>query len=155
MSPAVRRRSGTVTALLFTVFIVMPIVEIYVIIQVGQVIGAWWTVALLVADSIVGTWLIKHEGGRAWRALRATLDEGRMPGRELADGVLILVGGTLMLAPGFVTDALGVLLILPFTRPLFRRLLTTVVARRVVLDVTRPGRGPEGPVVRGEVVDDD
>jgi UPF0716 protein FxsA len=153
---AVRRRSGLFTVLLFTVFILVPILEIYVIIQVGQVIGAWWTVLLLVADSIFGTWLIKHEGGRAWRALREALESGRMPATELADGALILVGGTLMLAPGFVTDGFGILLILPFTRPLFRRALTAVVARRItVLDVTRPGRGPEGPVVRGEVVDED
>jgi UPF0716 protein FxsA len=155
MSP--RRRSGAVTALLFTVFILVPLLEIYVIIQVGQVIGPWWTILLLVVDSIFGTWLIRHEGGRAWRALRVALEDGRMPATELADGALILVGGTLMLAPGFVTDAFGILLILPFTRPLFRRVLAALVARRVTtLDVRRPGRGPEeGPVVRGEVVDED
>jgi UPF0716 protein FxsA len=143
------------TAVLFTVFILVPILEIYVIIQVGQVIGAWWTIVLLVADSVFGTWLIKHEGGRAWRALNEAVEGGRVPGKELADGALILVGGTLMLAPGFVTDAFGILLILPVTRPLFRRLLTTIVARRVAIDVTRPGPRPQGPVVRGEVVDDD
>jgi UPF0716 protein FxsA len=151
-----RRRSGLMTAVLFTVFILVPLLEIYVIIQVGQVIGAWWTILLLVADSIFGTWLIRREGARAWRALREALERGRMPATELADGGLILVGGTLMLAPGFVTDGFGILLILPFTRPLFRGVLARMVARRVtVLDTRRPGRGPEGPVVRGEVVDDD
>ena len=85
----------------------MPLVEIYVIIQVGQVIGAWWTILLLIADSIFGSWLVKREGGRAWQALRVALQEGRMPHRELADGVLILVGGTLMLTPGFVSDIVG------------------------------------------------
>ena len=78
----------------------MPLVEIYVLIQVGQVIGAWWTILLLIADSILGGWLIKREGGRAWRALRRRSSSGRMPARELADGALILVGGTLMLTPG-------------------------------------------------------
>jgi UPF0716 protein FxsA len=82
-----------------------------------------------------------------------------MPATEIADGALILLGGTLMLAPGFVTDAFGILLILPFTRPLFRRLLAGAVARHLVvdvLDVRRPGPGPtQGPVVRGEVVDDE
>ena len=150
------RRRNLVTAVLFTVFILVPLLEIYVIIQVGQVIGPWWTIALLVADSIFGTWLMRHEGSRAWRALREALESGRMPATELADGALILVGGTLMLAPGFVTDGLGILLILPFTRPLFRRALAALVARRVTtLNMTRPGREPEGPVVRGEVVDDD
>jgi UPF0716 protein FxsA len=151
------RRRRWVPALLFFVFIVVPLVEIYVLVQVGQVIGAGWTVLLLVLDSILGTWLIRHEGGRAWAALRDALDSGRMPATEIADGALILIGGTLMLAPGFVTDAFGVLLILPLTRPLFRRLLATAVTRRLhVVDVRRPGPGPSsGPVVRGEVIDSD
>ena len=73
---------------------------------------------------MLGAWLIKREGGRAWQALRTALNTERMPARELADGALILIGGTLMLTPGFVTDAFGILLILPFTRPVSRRLLT-------------------------------
>ena len=140
--------------LLVAAFIAVPILEIYVIIQVGQVIGAWWTILLLIADSIFGSWLIVHEGRRAWQALNTALTSGQMPARELADGALILVGGTLMLSPGFVTDAMGILLILPFTRPIARRVLTRVVGRRL-LDARRPGPGPQGPVVRGEVVDDD
>ena len=152
---ATRRRRGLLP-LLFALFIVVPLVEIYVIIQVGQAIGAWWTILLLVLDSIFGSWLIKHEGGRAFQALREALNSGRMPAKELADGALILIGGTLMLAPGFVTDAFGILIILPITRPFFRKLLTGVVASRLVVIGTaqRPGTGPDGPVVRGEVVDD-
>jgi UPF0716 protein FxsA len=157
-----RRRRG-VGWLLLVAFVVVPIVEIYVLIQVGQVIGPWWTILLLIADSILGTWLIKREGGRAWQALRTALDSGRMPAKELADGALILIGGTLMLSPGFVTDAFGILLILPVTRPLFRRLLTGVVTRRLVVlgtgpgpgQTTRPGPRSQGTVVQGEVIDDD
>jgi UPF0716 protein FxsA len=158
-----RRRRGLFLVLL-ALFIAVPLIEIYVIIQVGQAIGAWWTILLLVLDSIFGSWLIRHEGSRAWAALRESLDSGRMPARELADGALILIGGTLMLAPGFVTDAFGVLMILPMTRPLFRGLLTRVVANRLVVLGTgpgsrpgtaqRPGPGPDGPVIRGEVVDE-
>jgi UPF0716 protein FxsA len=152
-----RRRSGLGWLLLF-LFVVVPLVEIYVIIQVGQAIGPWWTILLLILDSILGTWLVRHEGSRAWQALRDALDSGRMPARELADGALILIGGTLMLAPGFVTDAFGILMILPVTRPLFRGLLTRVVASRLVVigpgTAQRPGSGPDGPVVRGEVVDE-
>jgi len=140
--------------LLVAAFIAVPIIEIYVIIQVGQVIGAWWTIALLIADSIFGSWLIRREGSRAWRGLNSALESGRMPATELADGALILVGGTLMLSPGFVTDAFGILMILPFTRPVARRMLTRVVTRRL-LNAGRPGPGPQGPVVRGEVIDDD
>jgi UPF0716 protein FxsA len=139
--------------LLVAAFVIVPIVEIYVIIQVGQAIGAWWTILLLIADSIFGSWLIAHEGRRAWQALTMALSSGRMPSRELADGALILIGGTLMLSPGFVTDAVGILLILPFTRPFARAALTRVVARRL-LTATRPGPGSQGPVVQGEVVDE-
>ena len=165
VSPRRRRRVGWVVVLML---IVVPLAEIYVLIQVGQVIGPWWTILLLVVDSIIGGWLIRREGGRAWQALNGAIGSGRMPARELADGALILIGGTLMLSPGFVTDAVGILLILPLTRPLFRRVLTGFVTRRVVLGVTgsdagwpsgpggRPGGpgAPEGPVVRGEVIDD-
>ena len=148
-----RRRVST--AVLFVAFVVVPLVEIYVLIQVGQVIGPWWTILLLVLDSLLGSWLIKREGGRAWQALRTALQTGRMPARELADGALILVGGTLMLSPGFVTDALGILLILPFTRPVARRLLTRVVAQRLLpRNARRPGPGSGGSVVRGDVVDE-
>jgi UPF0716 protein FxsA len=148
------RRRWTRLAL-FVAFIVVPLVEIYVLIQVGQVIGPWWTILLLILDSLFGTWLIRREGGRAWLALRVALESGRMPARELADGALILVGGTLMLTPGFVTDAFGILLILPFTRPAARRMLTQLVSKRLLAGyTTRPGPGPGGPVVRGEVVDD-
>ncbi len=163
--------------LLFVAFIAVPLIEIYVIIQVGQVIGAWWTILLLIADSIFGSWLIKREGGRAWVSLRTALNEGRLPHRELADGVLILVGGTLMLTPGFVSDFFGILCILPFTRPVGRRLLAGLIGRKLVgasfssgpagFQTGFPG-GPAGPgtaprtqqrpgpddgVVQGEVVD--
>jgi UPF0716 protein FxsA len=148
----IRRRSGWAWLLIAT-FVIVPILEIYVIIQVGQVIGAWWTIVLLIADSIFGSWLIKREGRRAWRALTGTIQSGRMPATELADGALILVGGTLMVSPGFVTDVFGIVLILPFTRPLARRLLSRYVARRL-LEPRRTGSGPQGPVVRGEVVDE-
>lgn len=166
--PTGRRRRGKWWWLIAVLLVVVPLAEIYVLIQVGQVIGVWWTLVLLLADSILGSWLIKREGGRAWRALNDALARGQMPAKEIADGALILVGGTLMLSPGFVTDLAGILLILPFTRPLVRGVLTRVLARRmtVIGDVAamtgqnpfaarqRPGPDPTGPVVQGEVVDD-
>ncbi|MEZ5092619.1 FxsA family protein [Nocardioides sp.] len=147
--------------LLFVAFVVLPLVEIYVLIQVGQVIGAWPTVLVLVADSMLGAWIVRHEGRRAWQALNEALASGRMPASEIADGALILVGGALMLTPGFVTDILGALAVLPFTRPIARRLLAQVVSRRLLVvgmtsyDARRPGPPApgEGPVVRGDVVD--
>jgi UPF0716 protein FxsA len=121
---------------LVALFVVLPILEIYVIIQVGQEIGALWTVLLLVFESILGAWIVKREGGRAWQALTTALNTGRMPGRELADAALVLVGGTLLLTPGFVTDVFGFFFVLPFTRPIARKILGWAVARRVV---TRTG----------------
>ena len=164
MSMSGTKRRGFPWALLLVAFIVVPLVEIYVIIQIGQVIGAWWTILLLIADSILGSWLVKREGSRAWRALGTALQQGRMPARELADGILVLVGGLLMLTPGFVLDIVGVLCILPVTRPIGRRVLSGVISRRLV-GVSFPG-GPASPaaprtqqrpgpddVVQGEVVD--
>jgi UPF0716 protein FxsA len=153
-----------VRPLLVAAFVLVPLAEIWAILQVGQLVGPWWTIALLVLDSMVGAWLIKREGGRAWQALRTALQQGRMPARELADGALILIGGTLMLSPGFVLDVAGILLILPLTRPVARRLLSSVVERRLLVapgfgagrpagDARRPGPEPEGPVVRGDVID--
>ena len=160
-------------------FVVVPVAEIYLLIQVGQVIGAWWTVLLLIASGVAGSYLVKREGGRAWRALQQALAEHRMPAKELADGALILIGGTLLLTPGFLSDLVGAFLILPFTRPVARRVLARVITRRLVV-ATRPGAGAFGPqpgsagftapgytapqtapgpghgdVIRGEVVDRD
>jgi UPF0716 protein FxsA len=149
---------------LFLAFVAVPVLEIWVILQVGQVIGGWPTVLLLVLDSLLGVWLLRREGVRTWQALRDALAQARLPGREIADAALVLVGGTLLLTPGFVTDAVGFLLVMPPTRPVARRLLLRLLARRLAgasLDPTvpgpgearRPGRGPT--VVEGEVVPPD
>ncbi len=156
--------------LLALLFVVLPVVEIFVLIQIGQVIGAWWTILLLIADGILGSWLMKREGTRALRALQQALDARRMPARELADGALILVGGTLLLTPGFVSDIAGLICVLPFTRPLVRGALVRFLTRRFLapgtatvagglFDPAGPGAtrtrqrpGPDG-VVQGEVID--
>jgi UPF0716 protein FxsA len=111
-------------------FVVVPIIEIYVIIQVGQAIGAVPTILLLIVESLIGAWIVKREGRRAWVALRDTVRAGSLPGRELIDAALVLVGGTLLLAPGFVTDVFGFFLVLPVTRPLARRVVQVEVNRR-------------------------
>ncbi|WP_312856184.1 FxsA family protein [Nocardioides pelophilus] len=154
-----RRRRRWLPLALFAAFVVVPLVEIYLVIQVGQAIGPWWTIGLLVLDSMIGAWLVKREGRRAWQALRAALNSYRPPTKELADGALILIGGTLLLTPGFASDVLGFLLVLPLTRPVFRRLLSAYLGARItVVTAGRARRGP-GPtagdaVVRGEVVED-
>jgi UPF0716 protein FxsA len=152
---------------LVVAFLIVPIVEIYVIVQVGQQIGALPTVLLLIFESALGAWIVRHEGRRAWRALQMAATSGQLPSKELADAALVLVGGTLLLTPGFVTDVVGFFFVLPPTRPLARRLLVWFLARRAAVVVTRFGptgpaggpaygrpRGP-GRVVPGEVVRDE
>ncbi len=112
------------------VLVAVPIVEIYVIVQVGHQIGLWWTVLALIAETVLGVWLVKREGRRAWRILVSQLNAGTAPTKAAADGAVILVGGLLLLTPGFVTDFLGFLCVIPFTRPLIRRALVSWIARR-------------------------
>lgn len=111
--------------LLVLAFIVVPLVELYVIIQVGQVIGALPTIALLLFVSIAGAWLVKREGMRAWRRFRDALDAPRVPTKEVIDGALVLFAGALMLTPGFLTDIVGLLLLAPPTRAVANRLIRT------------------------------
>lgn len=153
-------------ALLVLLLLVVPLVEIYLLVQVGQVIGALPTIALLVAMSVLGAWLLRREGARTWSAFRAAMASGRVPAREVADGALVILGGALLLTPGFATDVVGLAFVLPVSRAFFRRLLTALVARRLGVPGlvggmaaehlrtrrSRPGGVGEG-VVEGEVVD--
>jgi UPF0716 protein FxsA len=109
--------------LLALVFIVGPIAELYVIIQVAHVIGGWQTIALLLAESFVGAWLMKAQGRGVLTRIQRSLREGRMPTKELVDGGLILFAGALMLTPGFLTDVLGFILLIPPTRAVVRAAL--------------------------------
>ncbi|WP_426570959.1 FxsA family protein [Aquihabitans sp. McL0605] len=108
---------------LILLFIVAPLAELYVIIQVASVIGGWETIALLIVESAIGAWLLKRQGLATLGKISTAVSEGRVPSNELLDGLLLLVAGALMLAPGFIGDVLGFLLIIPFTRLPFRALL--------------------------------
>jgi UPF0716 protein FxsA len=131
-------------ALLVILFIVVPIAELYVIIQVGEQIGVLPTLALLLADAVLGSLLLRHQGRGAWRRFNEALAARRFPGKEVADGLLIVVGGTLLLAPGFLTDIVGVLLLIPPTRAIARSLLRRFTVGRFTV-VGMPGRGAPGP----------
>jgi UPF0716 protein FxsA len=126
---------------LVLLFIVVPIVEIYVIIQVGQAIGALWTIALLVADSILGSVLMRSQGRAAWRRFNEAVAVGRVPAREVLDGVLVIFGGALLLTPGFVTDIFGLSFLLPPTRAVIRRVLVRRFAGRLIVAVPGSARG--------------
>lgn len=121
--------------LLFLLFIVLPIAELYVIIQVGQAIGVLPTLALLFLDGILGAWLARSQGRIAWRRFNEATGAGRIPGKEVYDGAAIIFGGALMLSPGFITDVLAIFLLLPPTRAVLRRALTRTAR------VVGPARG--------------
>lgn len=117
-------------AVLFLVFLVVPFVELFVILQVGHAIGALNTVAVLVVVSMVGAWLVKREGISVVRRARERIARGDMPGQELIDGVLILFAGALLITPGFLSDVVGVLLLLPPVRLMLRGVVAHRLARR-------------------------
>lgn len=119
--------------LLVLVFIVVPILELYVIIKVGGLIGVLPTLGLLLADAVLGALLLRHQGRGAWQRFNRALDERRFPGKEVADGLMIAVGGTLLLTPGFITDIFGLFLLIPPTRAIARRLLRGYAMRRFVV----------------------
>ena len=121
----------SVTAVLVVLFLVVPFLELFVLLQVGQQIGAIPTVVILIVVSILGGWLVKREGIGVWRRLNDQVRSGRVPGKELADGALILFGGALLLTPGFLTDILGMALLAPPTRAVVRVELLRRMARRV------------------------
>lgn len=134
-NPGFHRRPSAggrwILPVLMVLFIAVPIAEIWLLIQTGQVIGALPTIGLVIAIAVLGSWMAKREGSRAWNALNGAMRSGRMPQGELADAALVLVGAVLLIFPGFFTDIIGLVFLLPFTRPLCRRLLNAVVASRV------------------------
>ena len=109
--------------ILFLLFIVFPVAELYVIIRVGSSIGFLNTLGLIVLIAVLGSWLVKREGIRVWTKFNQSVIEGRIPTREIVDGVLVMLAGALLLAPGFVTDVIALLVLFPPTRMIFRGLL--------------------------------
>src|SRR3954454_4321900 len=138
------RSLQAVMFLLFVIFIVVPIAELYVIIQIGQSIGVLPTIALLIIDSILGSMLMRHQGRAAWWRFNRALAEGRVPGREVIDGVLVIFGGALLLTPGFLTDVLGAILLIPPTRALVRSVLVRRFSDRMIASAAARVRGRGG-----------
>jgi UPF0716 protein FxsA len=117
-------------ALLVALLIIVPIVELAVILQVGQRLGVWETLALLLAISVAGAWLVRGQGLAILRRIGMETAMGRLPGRSVVDGALVLVAGILMLTPGFVTDAVGLVLLVPATRVPLREAMLRRWSRR-------------------------
>jgi UPF0716 protein FxsA len=150
--------------LLFVLFVVVPIVELWLILQIGGAIGVLPTIALLIADSVLGAALMRSQGRAAWLRFNAALAEGRVPGREVVDGALVIFGGALLLTPGFMSDFLGLILLLPPTRALVRGILVRRYAGRLAASAASgaqarmfafggPPRGARGPGYDDDVID--
>ena len=117
-------------AVLALLFLVVPFVELFLLIQVGQTVGALSTIAVLIVISVVGAWLVKREGMNTLRRAQQQVRNGAVPGTELVDGVLILFAGALLLTPGFLTDVFGILLLIPPVRAALRTTARKRIARR-------------------------
>jgi UPF0716 protein FxsA len=133
---------------LLAVFIVVPLAELYVILKVADSIGVVWTILLLAADSVLGSLLLRSQGRAVWRRFNDTVRAGRVPHSEVIDGVLVIFGGAFLITPGFLTDVLGVVLLVPPTRALVRRGVRRRIERRAAAGVagsaTRRRHRPSG-----------
>lgn len=127
-----------VLLILFVLFVGVPALEIYVVIQIGQAIGILPTLALMILDALIGSALMRSQGRAVWRRFNEALASGRPPGREVLDGALVIVGGAFLIAPGFVTDIFGAFLLLPPTRALARRLIVRHFTGRIVGGLAGP-----------------
>ena len=152
-----RRGPAWLLPALLLLFITVPLIEVWLIVSVGQRIGALPTLAILLGEALLGSWLMRREGAKAWQALNEAFASGKMPTGELADAALVLVGGVALMLPGFLTDVVGLLFLLPLTRPLARKFIGWMVARSaakhgVQVQTTRSGYA-SGDVIEGEVVE--
>lgn len=130
---------------LIALFIAVPFVELYFILQVAGAIGPPYTVLILIGASVAGSLLMRSEGRAAWRRFNRAMREGRMPHTEVLDGILIVFGGAFLITPGFLTDVIGLLLLLPPARAVARRFLVRALGRRLLVGVPGAGRTPAGP----------
>ena len=137
---------GPMVGVLVVLFLLVPLAELFVIIQVGQAFGALNTIGLLILISAVGAWLVKREGMGVWRRFQRQVESGAMPGKEIADGVMILFAGALLMTPGFLSDLLGITLLLPPVRAVVRAFVMRRAAQRAGVIWVDGGRGPSGPL---------
>lgn len=158
MSDSVPTRRRLLLPLLVIGFILISVAEVWLLTAVASRITVLATLAILIAEAVVGAWLLRHEGSKAWKALLDAYGTGRLPSGQLADAALVLVGGVLLILPGFFTDLIGLVCLIPATRPFARRVLGALIARHAArsgidIGVIRAKYG-EGTVIPGETVDD-
>jgi UPF0716 protein FxsA len=144
---------------LLALFVIVPLAELYVILKVGDWLGIPLTIALLAADSVLGSVLLRTQGRAVWRRFTETMAAGRVPQREILDGVLVIFGGAFLITPGFLTDIVGLLLLLPPTRTVIRGYVARRLGRRLAIGVSgqpRRRRPPAGDdYVEGSATEQD
>jgi UPF0716 protein FxsA len=140
---------------LVLLFIALPISELYVFVQASHAIGFFSSLGLLIGISVLGGWLVKHQGMRVWKRFNAQIARGVVPSKEIADGVLLLMAGVLLLTPGFITDAFGLLLMLPPVRALVRGRFVKRMGKRQVITATYGGPRPGPGIIDVGSEDDD
>ena len=141
--------------LLFLLILLVPLIELFVLIEVGQVIGAGWTILLVLATAVMGAFLVKLQGLQTLHRAQVSVRQGQAPALEIMEGAALLISGFMLLIPGFVTDALGFALLIP---PLRRALLLRLIANSNMVFRGRfqqQQRPQSGDVIDGEVVYDD
>jgi UPF0716 protein FxsA len=147
--------------LLFLLFLVIPLVEIFFLIQVGQVIGAGWTVFFVVATAVLGAFLLRLQGFQTLHRAQSSMARGELPAMEMLEGLCLLVSGALLLTPGFVTDSFGFLLLVPLVR---RMLIAQVLQNSQAIFTSRSSTHfynrqsstyRDDSIIEGEVVDDE
>jgi UPF0716 protein FxsA len=117
---------------LFLLFAILPIVEIAILINVGEQIGGWYTVAIVIVTAFAGAHLVRQQGLSTLMQAQKKMHAGAMPGQEMAEGLLLVIAGVLLVTPGFVTDGIGFLLSLPMTRPLIAKGLVKHLSLKMV-----------------------
>lgn len=141
---------------LFLFFLIVPFVEIYVLLQVGSIIGAFPTIFLVVFTAALGAWLLRRQGFATWQRFQANLSQGTIPAFEMIEGPMLLVGGALLLTPGFFTDAMGFACLVPALR---RKLAQYIIENHLLVtevgSVFKQARRQDGSVIEGEYSKDD
>jgi UPF0716 protein FxsA len=145
---------------LFLIFLIVPLIEIYFLIQVGSIIGAAWTIFLVVGTAVLGAYLLRLQGFNTLHRAQTSMAHGQIPAIEMLEGLALLVSGALLLTPGFVTDTIGFLLLTPPIRVAFIKTMvknsTMMFTSRTQFYQSRPHPSQEkGDVIEGEVIDED
>jgi UPF0716 protein FxsA len=130
--------------MIVVLLVLWPIAELFVAIEVARAIGVLETIILLIIGWPIGLWALRTQGAAAWRRLSVAVSERRPPAREVVDGTLVLFGGILLMIPGFITDVIGIAMLLPPTRVLMRPLLVRNFSSRMVMRASQFGAGRRG-----------